>query len=74
MRARTLTSGAAEEGFRSEGTPTDHRLSLSVAGRGLAAATPFSVAASPREVRYVEFALKDGKLVATTWTARASGY
>lgn len=73
-RVRTLAAGAAEEVFRSEVTPTAHRLSLSVAGRGLAVAAPFSVAAAPREVRYVEFSLKGGRLVATTWTARASGY
>jgi len=70
-RAKSLRAGAAEELYRSEISPVDHKIVVSLAGRGLSAGEVLTLPAAPREVRYVEFALKNGRLVPTTWTSRA---
>ena len=71
-RAKALFAGAADELYRAEITPVEHKIVVSVAGRGFSAGETITLPAAPREVRYVEFALKGGKLVPTTWTSRTS--
>ena len=73
-RAKSLAAGAADELYRAEVTPMEHRIAVTVAGRGLTVSAPSVQPAAPREIRYVEFGLKNGKLVPITWTTRASGY
>lgn len=73
-RAKTLLAGAADELYRGEIAPVEHKVIVTLGGRGLSAVETISLPASPREVRYVEFALRGGRLVPTTWTSRASAY
>jgi len=73
-RAKALRAGAADELYRAEIAPVEHKIVVSVAGRGLSAGETLTLSATPREIRYVEFALKNGRLVPTTWTSRASAY
>jgi hypothetical protein len=70
-RTRSMGSGTAEELYRGEVTPSTHRVTLAVTGRGLNLTESLSFPVNPREVRYVEFAIRSGRLVPTTWTARA---
>jgi hypothetical protein len=71
-RARTLLAGAADELFRGEVTPEEHKIVVTIAARGLSAGETVTLPTAAREVRYVEFALKNGRLVPTTWTSRSS--
>lgn len=73
-RAKTMLAGAADELYRAEITPADHKIVVTLAGKGLAASEPITLPTASREVRYVEFALRNGKLVTTTWTSRTSAY
>lgn|GEM_PF-5902290 len=73
-RARALAAGGAEEIYRAEVVPSEHRISVSLVGPGIAVTAPITLPTTLREIRYVEFSLKAGRLVPTTWTSRASGY
>lgn len=73
-RARALAAGGAEEVYRAEVVPSEHRISVSLVGPGISATAPIAFPTALREIRYVEFSLKAGRLVPTTWTSRASGY
>ncbi len=73
-RARALAAGGAEEVYRAEVVPSEHRISVSIVGPGISATAPITFPTALREIRYVEFSLKAGRLVPTTWTSRASGY
>lgn len=70
--ARSLRSGAADELYRGEVAPVEHKVSVTVTGRGFTAGETLTVTSSPREVRYVEFVLRGGRLVPTTWTNRSA--
>ncbi len=70
-RARTLAAGGADELYRGEVAPVDHKIVVSVAARGLSASEALTLPTNPREVRYVEFALRNGRLVPTTWASRS---
>jgi hypothetical protein len=65
---RTLIAGAAEELYRGEVPASNHRMLLQVAGKGLSAGTSIEVPSAPQQVTYVEFTLRSGTIVATTWT------
>ena len=73
-QAKTLTAGASEEVFRGEIAPVEHKIFLQVAGKGLSAGEVVTIPAAPRGVTYVEFVLKGGRLVPTTWTAKSSTF
>lgn len=73
-RARALAAGGAEEIYRAEVVPSEHRITLSLVGPGIAATAPITLPTALREIRYVEFSFKAGRLTPTTWTSRASGY
>lgn len=71
-RARTLLAGGADELYRAEVAPMDHKIVVSLAARGLSASEAVTLPTNPREVRYVEFALRSGRLVPTSWTSRST--
>lgn len=71
-RARTLLAGGADELYRAEVAPVDHKIVVSLAARGLSASEAVTLPTNPREVRYVEFALRNGRLVPTSWTSRST--
>ncbi len=72
---KTLAAGAAEELYRGEVPPSTHRLLLQVAGKGLNSGATIEVPSAPQLITYVEFSLRGGTLVASTWTSSSSsGY
>jgi hypothetical protein len=71
-RTRAMAAGTAEELFRGEVTPTEHRVTVAVTARGLNLTESVSFPASLREVRYVEFSIRSGRLIPTTWTSRTT--
>ena len=73
-QAKTLTAGASEEVFRGEIAPVEHKIFLQVAAKGLSVGEAVTIPAAPKGVTYVEFVLKGGRLVPTTWTAKSSTY
>jgi hypothetical protein len=73
-QVKTIVSGASDELFRGEISPADHKVLLQIAAKGLSVGEMIAVPASPRAVTYVEFSLKGGRLVSTTWTNRATGF
>jgi hypothetical protein len=69
---RTLAAGAAEEMYRGEVPPSGHKVVLQVAGPGLNVGATIDVPPAPKQITYVEFTLRNGVLVAATWTSGAS--
>ena len=69
--AQAQLVSAASELYRAEMAPGDHRVVISVIAPGVAASEPLVVPMGAREVRYIEYAIRGGRVVPTTWTARA---
>jgi hypothetical protein len=67
-QAKAIAAGAADELYRAEMTPAEHKVLVQIAGKGLSVGETATVSAVPGKVTYVEFALKGGKLVTATWT------
>jgi hypothetical protein len=67
-QAKAIAAGAADELYRADMTPVEHKVLVQIAGKGLNVGETVTVSAAPRKVTYVEFALKGGKLVTATWT------
>lgn len=70
-QTRTLAAGAAEELYRAEATPLAHTVGVTVAGKGLLLTESLQITLPARQVTYVEFAIRGGKLVPATWTSAA---
>ena len=68
---RTMTAGGAEELYRGEATPLPHTVALSVTVGGTLTTATYAVTTPPRQVTYVEFALRGGRLVPASWTSAA---
>jgi hypothetical protein len=71
-QTKTLTAGAAEELYRGEVPSSTHKVFLQVSAQGINVGTGIDVPAAPQQVTYVEFTLRGGTLVASTWTSIAS--
>lgn len=71
-QTKTLTAGAAEELYRGEVPSSTHKVFLQVSAQGINVGTGIDVPAAPQQVTYVEFTLRGGTLVASTWTSVAS--
>lgn len=67
-QARAIAAGAADELYRADISPADHKVLVQLTGKGLNANETISIPVAPKHVTYVEFALKGGKLVTATWT------
>lgn len=73
-RAKALVAGAADEVYRAEVNAAQHRVSVQIAGRGLRVDQTITISAVPLQVTYVEFALRGGRLVSSTWTNKAATF
>ncbi len=71
-KAKAFLAGASDELYRGEVTPQEHKIVVSIAARGLSVSEAVTMPMALGEIRYVEFAVKNGKLVPTTWTSRSS--
>ena len=68
-QAKTLAAGAAEELYRGEVPPSAHKVMLQLAAKGINTGTSIEVPAAPKQITYVEFTLRGGALVVSTWTS-----
>lgn len=67
-----LRLGAVDELFRASVLPTAHAVAMTVTVGGQAITQTVNVNASGEAVTYVQFALRNGQLVQTTWTSRGT--
>lgn len=67
-----LNVGAVDEVFRGSVLPTAHSVSLAVTTNGQPLTQTVNVTAAGESVTYVQFALRNGQLVQTTWTSRGT--
>jgi len=67
-QAKAIAAGAADELYRADVSPAEHKVLVQIAGKGLSVGETMTVPVVAKKVTYVEFALKGGKLVLSTWT------
>ncbi|HUF26538.1 MAG TPA: hypothetical protein VMM18_06090 [Gemmatimonadaceae bacterium] len=67
-----LRMGAVDQLFRSDVLPTPHTLALSVVVDGQTRSETLTVNVARETVTYVQFAVRNGQLVSTTWTSRGT--
>lgn len=67
-----LRLGAVDQLFRSDVLPVPHTLVASVVIDGQTRTETINVNVARETVTYVQFALQNGQLVATTWTSRGT--
>lgn len=77
-RSYTVTSngalrmGAVDQLYRGDVLPTSHTVALNVSVNGQPMTQTINVAAAGETVTYVQFAIRNGQVVATTWTSRGT--
>jgi septal ring factor EnvC (AmiA/AmiB activator) len=67
-----LRLGAVDEVFRANVLPTAHTVVLALTVNGQPVTQSVNVNASGESVTYVQFALRNGQLVPTTWTSKGT--
>lgn len=67
-----LRIGAVDQLYRADVLPTGHTVTLQVVANGQTLSQSISLTASTETVSYVQFAVRNGQLVATTWTSRGT--
>jgi len=67
-----LAMGAVDQLYRSNVLPTSHTVTLQVTVNGTPMTQTVSVNASGETVTYVQFAVRNGQVVPTTWTSRGT--
>jgi hypothetical protein len=67
-----LRLGAVDQLYRAEVLPTKHTVQLQVVVNGQTISQSFDVNAQGETVTYVQFAVRNGQLVPSTWTARGT--
>ena len=67
-----LQIGAVDQMYRADVLPTSHTVTLQVMAEGQTLTQTVNVAATEQSVTYVQFALRNGQLVPTTWTSRGT--
>lgn len=72
MAATALQQGAVDQLYRSEVLPTAHvvRLNATIAGQSVSQSV--NVNAQPETVTYVQFMVRNGQLVPTSWTSQGT--
>jgi len=73
-QAKALTAGAPDELYRAGITAAEHKVFVRIAGKGFSVGESVTIPAAPRLVTYVEFVLKGGRLVSSTWTNRGTTF
>ena len=67
-----LQMGAVDQMYRADVLPTSHTVTLQVMAEGQTLTQTVNVAAAEQSVTYVQFAVRNGQLVPTTWTSRGT--
>ncbi|GAC1658325.1 MAG: hypothetical protein NVS4B13_01080 [Candidatus Elarobacter sp.] len=67
-----LALGAVDQLYRANVLPTAHSISLTATVNGQTVTQSANVTAAGESVTYVQFAVRNGQLVATTWTAKGT--
>ena len=67
-----LKIGAVDQMYRADVLPTSHTVTLQVSVEGQTLTQTVNVAAAEQSVTYVQFAVRNGQLVPTTWTSRGT--
>ncbi|GAC1692496.1 MAG: hypothetical protein NVS9B3_10930 [Gemmatimonadaceae bacterium] len=67
-----LALGAVDQLYRASVLPTTHTATLTATVNGQQVSQSTTVTAAGESVTYVQFALRNGQLVATTWTAKGT--
>lgn len=67
-----LQVGAVDQMYRADVLPTSHTVTLQVSVEGQTLTQTVNVAAAEQSVTYVQFAVRNGQLVPTTWTSRGT--
>ena len=67
-----LKIGAVDQMYRADVLPTSHTVTLQVSVEGQTLTQTVNVAAAQQSVTYVQFAVRNGQLVPTTWTSRGT--
>ena len=72
MSNNALSMGAVDQLYRANVLPTGHTVTLQLTVNGQPQTQTLNVAAQGETVTYVQFAVRNGQLVATTWTSRGT--
>ena len=67
-----LRMGAVDQLYRGDVLPTSHTVSINVTVNGQPMTQTMNVSAAGETVTYVQFAVRNGQVVATTWTSRGT--
>ena len=70
--SNALNIGAVDQLYRAAVLPTSHTVSLSVTVNGSPVTQQLSVNAAGESVTYVQFAVRNGQVVPTTWSSRGT--
>jgi septal ring factor EnvC (AmiA/AmiB activator) len=70
--SNALNVGAVDQLYRSNVLPTSHTVSVSVQVNGQTVTSDMTVSAAPETVTYVQFAVRNGQVTATTWASRGT--
>ena len=67
-----LNIGAVDQLYRANVLPTSHTVAVSASVNGQPVTQSITVTAAPESVTYVQFAVRNGQVTATTWTSRGT--
>ena len=67
-----LRMGAVDQLYRADVLPTPHTVSINVTVNGQPMTQAVNVSAAGETVTYVQFAVRNGQVVPTTWTSRGT--
>jgi hypothetical protein len=67
-----LQMGAVDQLYRASVLPTPHTVTLQVTVNGQTLTQTVNVTAAGESVTYVQFAVRNGQLIPTTWTSRGT--
>ena len=67
-----LRMGAVDQLYRGDVLPTSHTVTINVTVNGQPMTQTMNVSAAGETVTYVQFAIRNGQVVATTWTSRGT--
>lgn len=68
-----LARGAVDQLFRAPVVPTEHTVAVQVLVGGRPVTHSLTVNAARQSVTYVQFAVRNGQVTASTWTSRGTG-
>ena len=72
MSNNAMSMGAVDQLYRANVLPTAHTVTIQLTVNGQPQTQTVNVAAQGETVTYVQFAVRNGQVVATTWTSRGT--